>query len=71
MRTADQLSQGELLGIVQAMQRRLYLDRDDQGAEFWNPDKPWNGSDVCQDLASILDQYGLVPDREEPYHPQK
>jgi hypothetical protein len=65
MKTPDQLSQDELLGIVQAIQERLYLDQDDQGAEFWNPDKPWSGADVCQDLAGILYRHGLVPDCEE------
>jgi hypothetical protein len=65
MKTPDQLSQDELLRIVRAVQCRLYLDHDDQGAEFWNPDKQWSGADVCQDLAGILDQHGLVPAREE------
>ena len=69
MKTPDQLSQDELLGIVQAVQDRLYLDQDDQGAEFWNPDKPWSGADVCQDLAGILDQHGLVPDHREAFVP--
>ncbi len=67
MRNPDQLSQDELLGIVRAIQCRLYLDRDDQGAENWNPDKQWSGADICQDLAGILDQHGLVPEQEEPY----
>ena len=65
MKTPDQLSQDELLDIVQAIQDRLYLDVNDQGVEFWNPDKQWSGADVCQDLAGLLDQHGLVPDCEE------
>jgi len=65
MKTPDQLSQHELLAIVRDVQRCLYLDHDDQEAEFWNPDKQWSGADVCQDLAGILDQHGLVPDRVE------
>ena len=67
MKTPDQLSQDELLDIVQAVQRRLYLDHDNEGAEFWNPDKQWSGADVCQDLAGLFDQHGLVPAREEAY----
>jgi len=65
MKTPDQLSQDELLGIVQAVQDRLYLDQNESGAAFWNPDKQWSGADVCQDLAGILDRHGLVPDCEE------
>jgi hypothetical protein len=69
MKTPDQLSRDELLRIVQAIQCRLYLDVNAQEAEFWNPDKQWSGADVCQDVAGLLDQHGLVPDREESYVP--
>jgi hypothetical protein len=67
MKTPDRLSQDELLGIVRAVQCCLYLDHDDQEAKFWNPDKQWSGADVCQDLAGLFDQHGLVPAREEAY----
>jgi hypothetical protein len=67
MRTADQLGRDELLRIVQATQELLYLDLDESGTRFWNPDKPWDGADVCQDLSAVLEESGNVPSISTPW----
>ncbi len=64
MRLADQLPQAELSAIVSTVQQLLYLDRDDRGQCCWDPDKSWNGADVCDNLAALFAEHGLAP--EEP-----
>jgi hypothetical protein len=32
-----------------------------------NPDKEWEAADVCQDLATMLDEHNLIPTEFEPY----
>lgn len=53
--------------IVEAIQQRMYLDEPEKGRYVWNPDKEWDGADLCQDIAAILHQYELVPERGERY----
>jgi hypothetical protein len=66
MHRAKDLPRDELEGIVEAVQQALYLDHE--GSAFvWNPDKVWDGADVCQNLANVLSQFGLVPDQPEPF----
>lgn len=61
MRTPEVLARRDLVESVTAVQQALYLDRDSQVAPIWNPDKPWNGAEVCDQLAGILARHGLVP----------
>ncbi len=61
MRLATELSLLELVTIVDAIQQSLYLDFDDRNQKIWNPDKSWEGADVCDQLSSLLVDYGLVP----------
>jgi hypothetical protein len=65
VRSPSELSRVELEHIVASVQRYLYVDLDDQRCAFWNPDKIWSGADVCDFVAYILDEHGLVPDRNQ------
>ncbi len=65
MRTANDLDREELAEIVAAVQGILYLDVDQRGAEYWNPDKQWSGADVCEHVAGLLDKHGLVPQHSQ------
>lgn len=58
------LSHQTLSEIVSRIQRRLYLDSDEHGTEFWNPTKDWSCADVCQDVQELLHRHGLVPGEE-------
>lgn len=61
MRPAKELSRAELATIVDALQQALYLDFDNRNQKIWNPDKSWDGADVCDQLALLLAEHGLVP----------
>jgi hypothetical protein len=65
----QQLSRDALLAIVAGVQERMYLDLDDEGCEYWNPDKEWSGADICMEIQDLLHQHGLVPGDEEEYVP--
>ena len=67
MRRAHELTESELLHIIQSIQQLLYLDEDDEHVLFWNRDKPWSGADVCQSIATLLDDHGLVPDQPQTF----
>lgn len=67
MRKAKDLSRTELTEVVSAVLEILFVDFDERRQLYWNPDKDWNGADVCQDVASVLRYQGLVPDKPEPY----
>lgn len=41
-----ELSREALLAIVAGVQERMYLERNPEGREFWNPDKEWSGADL-------------------------
>ena len=60
MRSPEDLSYEELIRIAGTVQTRLYLDLDGE-REFYNPHKVWSGADVCQTLARLLDELGMVP----------
>lgn len=66
MRLPRELSSKDLQTIVESVQQCLYLDHDRDDGFIWNPDKPWSGADVCDHVAHVLDEHGLVPDRVEP-----
>ncbi len=67
MRQAHELTESERLQIIQSIQQLLYLDEDDERALFWNRDKPWSGADMCQSIAVLLDDHGLVPDQPQTF----
>jgi hypothetical protein len=67
MRQVSELSRQALEKIVQSVQGLLYLDRNAEGTEFWNPVKTWDGTYAGQLLAELLDKHGLVPDRAVPF----
>ena len=57
----DRLPREALVQIVSRAQELLYLDRDADGRDIWNPAKDWSGWDVCQAMQESLNQFGLVP----------
>lgn len=61
LRRPAQLARCDLESIVDALQRALYLDFGADGTFVWNPEKAWNGADVCDALAAQLQKVGLVP----------
>lgn len=69
MRTAKELARNELLTIVEALQQALYLDFDADLTQVWNPDKEWDGADLCDQLAAELARFDLVPDVVTPVAP--
>ncbi len=75
MRQAQELSPAELATIVNSLQQMLYLDFGDQNQPIWNPDKSWEGADVCDQLARLLADHDLVPQSviavssNQPSHP--
>ena len=66
MRVPSELTHDELLNIVGSIQTFLYLDTDEQGREFWNPDNPISGADLLDHVAFVLDDYGLAPEKRQP-----
>ena len=65
MRKVSDLDHEQLVQIVESIQGFLYLDLDNRGTEFWNPDKEWSGADVCEHVAGLLGQHDLVPDSRQ------
>ena len=66
MLTAKDLARDELLTIVATLQQALYLDFDADVTKVWNPDKQWDGADICDQLATELARLGLVPEAVTP-----
>jgi hypothetical protein len=60
MRKVKELTKQELRQIVRQLQELLYLDIDERGESFWNPDKEWDIS-ILENLADSLRKCGLVP----------
>lgn len=67
MRFPHQLPRQELQLIVETIQQRLYLETNSKGEEYFDPDKPWEGADLCQSIATLLDEHGLVPDQPQTF----
>ena len=61
VKVASELTRVELQRLVAEIQGRFYLDLDENGTEYWNPAKAWSCADLCQDIGSLLDRFGLVP----------
>lgn len=62
MRTPGELSREDLVEIVVTVQHALYLDFDAALTKVWNPDKEWDGAEVCDQLAEVLARHQLAPD---------
>ena len=69
MRTAKDLARDELVTIVATLQQALYLDFDADVTKVWNPDKQWDGADICEQLAAELARFDLAPDVVTPVAP--
>jgi hypothetical protein len=65
LKRATDLAREELEAVVESLQQSLYLDTMANGELAWNPDKEWDGADVCQDLACLLRKYGLAPSGQD------
>ncbi len=63
MRKPSQLTRNELVAIVDALQQALYLDADPELGMAWNPNKAWDGADICGELTGALASFGLAPER--------
>lgn len=71
LRRATDLPRERLVAIVESLQQCLYLDDTGCPELVWNPEKDWNGADVCQDLASVLEKHGLIPQSRQCYRPPR
>lgn len=60
MRTSHDLTHDELSTIVDELQRALFLDSDAE-PPIWDPDKPWDGAEICARLGDLLVEHDLVP----------
>jgi hypothetical protein len=69
MKRASDLTREELETIVDTVQQHLHLDMSDGNSPVWTPDKEWDGSDVCEGIALLLDRNGLAPAQDEPFSP--
>jgi hypothetical protein len=67
MRKPADLDPQSLQKIVESIQGYLYLDLDQRGSEYWNPDKPISCADVCEHVVGLLGEHGLVPERAESF----
>ena len=65
MRRVNELTTDELVAIVESIQLFLYVDSDAEGNRYWEPDKVWSGADVCDHLASLLNDHDLIPESRE------
>ena len=64
MRKANDLSHEEAVGIVGRIIDAMYLDADVE-SEFYDPEKSIDGADFVEAAATILADYGLVPEEIE------
>jgi hypothetical protein len=63
MRKPENLIRQELLTIATLLQQALYLDCDQEDRQTWNPDKSWETADICDDMAKLLVELKLAPER--------
>jgi hypothetical protein len=59
MKTPQDLSHDQLVQIVRLIQDFLY--QDPETGQF-DCDREWNAADVCQAIATSLEEYDLLPD---------
>ena len=67
MRRVTDLSYTELAAIVAVVQQSLYLDFAVGPQKVWNPEKAWDGADVCDQLATMLVEHELAPESIVPF----
>ncbi|NLS92330.1 MAG: hypothetical protein GXX96_09150 [Planctomycetaceae bacterium] len=60
-----ELSRDELLAVVTGVVQILYGNEQEDGSCTYAPDSVWSGADVCESLAALLEQFGLVPGPED------
>ncbi len=65
MRKANDLSREEAVNIVGQIVDAMYLDQDHAGDRY-DPEKPIQGADFIDTVATLLSSYGLVPETIEP-----
>lgn len=58
MKNPEFLTREQLVEIVQVIQEIMYLDP--HSGKF-DCDREWSSTDVCQDIALLLDQFELLP----------
>jgi hypothetical protein len=63
MRQPDDLDNDDLYGIVVSIQRFLYLDLDQRGEEYWEPDKPHSYGDLGEHVLGLLSKHDLIPEQ--------
>jgi hypothetical protein len=61
MKEPYDLNRAELERIADAAQRCLYFD---ENTGKFDPGHEWSGADVCEALAGVLSDLGMVPDEE-------
>ena len=61
MKNPKNLSREELAEIVTEGIRILYGTQQANGSWSYSSGKEWSGADVCQDFASLLERFGLIP----------
>ena len=83
MKRARELSREQLVKALNRVQEILFVDVGpsdlDDGSEdaikagvkpvadYWNPDKEWNGADTLDGIRGVLVDYQLVPVEVEKY----
>jgi len=58
MKNPEFLTREQLVEIVQVIQEIMYLDP--HSGKF-DCDREWSGTDVCQDIALLLDRFERLP----------
>ncbi len=61
MRNPADLTREQLVEIVTGFVRIFYGTEGPDGHWTYAADKQWNGSDVCDEAALLLDQFDLAP----------
>ena len=68
MQRPKDLSREQLERIVDQVQQALYLDYDVEADVFyWDPEKHWSGSDMCDSLSSVLADLAMIPQQRMPF----
>ena len=65
MRQLADLENDALYEIVSSIQGFLYLDFDQRGDEYWEPDKPHSYGDLGEHVIGLLSKHDLIPQQRE------
>lgn len=71
MKNVKSLTPEQLEQLAQRLQDALYLDfvedeETGEGSFQYDPDKEWDCVDLCSELATIADDFGLRPNKMTP-----